>query len=185
MLIAGFLLLLQGSPADGEAAKLLSGVQSLLSDPVKNAEELDRRYLALKKLLDDNPDMKSREAVLSWMPRLARKTGRAAEALAAGQEVLKATKPDDPRKLEGWYWDAFYSAVLAQNAEAARALLKSAASSLPNSGFAKSKDALEADLKILGKSAPSISTPPADGSKFSWSAATKGKIVLVYLTASW
>src|SRR5688572_28924734 len=47
--VALLLLLVQSQDPEVQISKLLSGIQQLLKDPVKNADELDRRYAAIGK----------------------------------------------------------------------------------------------------------------------------------------
>src|SRR5262245_56487620 len=111
MIALAFALFVQ-DPAAAEVNKLLAGLENLFLDAVKHSDELDRRYVALAKVLEANREGKWRDAALSWMPKLARKTGRPAEALAAAQELLKSPGLD-PGRVEGAYLDAIYSAALA------------------------------------------------------------------------
>ncbi len=181
MLILALLLLVQDP--DAEASKLVAPVSGLLSDPMKNAEELDRRFEALRKLLEGNPEFKSREAVLSWMPRLARKTGRAAEALPFVKERLKLKI--DPRHLDGIYGDALYTAALALKPDLLVSLARELAKLSPTSALGRMTDALEKDAAALGRPGPAVTAPPYDGAKFTWAGATRDRIVLLYFCASW
>ena len=184
MLVLALLLLHpQDAAADAEAYKLLAGISGLLADPIKNADELDGRFEKLKKILEGAPEFKSREAVLSWMPRLGRKTGRAAEALPFARERLRGKI--DPRQLDGTYADALYTAALALKPEEAVSIARELAKAAPGSVLAQSIPALEKDAAALGRAGASVSALPYDGSKFSWAGATRDKIVLLYFCASW
>lgn len=177
------LALLLVQDADTEAAKLLAPVQGLMGDPLKNAEELDRRFEALRKLLEGTPAFKSREAVLSWMPRLGRKAGRAAEALPFAKERLKLKI--EPRHLEGIYGDAIYTAALALKTDEMISLGREIAKLAPDSALGGLIGQLEKDAAALGRPRPAVTAPPYDGSKFAWGGATKDRIVLLYFCASW
>jgi len=179
------LFLFAQDPAAAEVGKLLAGVEALLADPVKNADELDRRFVAVSKVLEANPEVRSRDAALGWLQRLARKTGRPAEALSISKERLKS-KTLDPRNLEGAYYQAVYSAALALKPDEVISLVRTLAQEVPRAHLASLREDVERDARNLGRPGPSVTTPAYDGSKaFSWGAETKDKIVILYFTASW
>ncbi len=175
------LLLAQSRDPEVQISKTLSGIQGLLQDPIKNADELDRRFAAIGKWLAVNPESKSREAAVFFLGQTAWKTGRIAEAFSASKERLKAKA----QPLEGEYQQAMYLAALAVKPNEVLSILDAMAKDYPKSGWAASREALAQELPRLGRPASSVSIPSLDGSPFSWSAATKDKIVYLYFTASW
>jgi len=178
------LLLLAQEPDAKEIGKLLSGLEPLFADSIKNADELDRRYVGLKKALETNLDAKARDAVLSWMARLARKTGRPAEGIVFTKERLKSGLLD-ARHVEGAYQDAIYNAALALKTDELVALIRALAKERPDSPLGAMREDVELDAKSLGRSSP-VTAPVYDGSKsFSWSTDTKDKLVFLYFTATW
>ena len=181
MVILAVLLLAQPQEPEFQIAKTLSGLQALLLDPIKNADELDRRYAAIGKWLAVNPESKSREAATFYLGQTAWKTGRISEALASSKERLKSkAKP-----LEGEYQQAMYLAALAIKPDEVLSILDPMGKDYPKSGWVASREALSQELPRLGRAASSVSIPSHDGSPFSWSSATKDKIVYLYFTASW
>lgn len=184
MILAAILLLVQ-DPAGAEITRLLAGLETLLADAIKNADELDRRCVALTKLVEANPEARWRGAAMSWLPRLARKTGRAAQALAVVKEQLKSPPPD-PRHVEGLYQEAIYTAALALKPDDVISLVRALAKERPDSSLGSMRESVEREARTLGRSAATVAAPLHDGSKpFSWSTETKDKLVVLYFTASW
>lgn len=181
MTILAFLLLAQPQEPEFQIAKTLSGIQGLLQDPIRNAEELDRRFAAISKWLAVNPESKSREAAVFFLGQTAWKTGRIPEAFSSSKERLKAkAKP-----LEGEFQQALYLAALAIKPDEALSILDAMAKDYPKSAWVAGREALAQELPRFGRPATSVSIPAHDGSPFSWSSATKDKIVYLYFTASW
>src|SRR6185503_3653834 len=184
MLSLLFVLCLQSANPDAEADKLLVGIHGLMNDPFKNADEIDRRLTATKKLYDENPDFKRRDMISAWIVQMGWKTGRSAEVLSVAKDRVKS-RGSDPRPVSSMYLEALRTAVLAMKSEETVAILKAWAKEEPQSDFLKNRDRLEKDAAMIGRSAPSVSAAPVEGTKFSWSSGTRDKIVILYFTASW
>jgi len=177
--VALLLLLVQPREPELQISKTLSGIQGLLQDPLKNADELDRRYAAIGKWAAENPESKSREAAVFFLGQTAWKTGRIAEALSASKERLRS------KASEGEYQQAIYLAALSMKPDEVLSILQAMAKDFPKSGWVAGREELAKEVRRLGRPASSISIPPFVDSKFSWSSATKDKIVYLYFTASW
>jgi peroxiredoxin len=177
------LLLAAQSPADTDADKLLAGIPSLMGDPYKNAEEIDRRFTAAKKLYDENPSSSKREALANWIVRMGPKCARTAESLPVAKDRLK-TKPAEARALPLMYFEALHAAVLAMKSEEVLSILKAWAKEEPQAAFLHNREQMEKEAAMLGRSAPAISAPPVEGTKFSWSSGTREKIVILYFAGS-
>jgi hypothetical protein len=177
-------LLLTQDPA-AEINRLVSGLEALYADSIRNADELDRRYVALSKVLEAKLEDKTRAALLSWMPRLALKTGRPSDGLSLAKLRIKSGGLE-PRHLEGAYRDAIYCAALSLKPDEVVTLIRTLAKDYPGSQLGGMREAVEQEVKSLGRPAPSISSPVWDTSKpFPWNAETKDKLVILYFTASW
>jgi len=177
-------LLVQAPNPDAEADKLLAGIQTLMNDPIRNAEEIDRRFTAAKKLIDENPTFNRRDMIASWVVQMGWKCGRAADVLGLAKDRIKS-KGADPRPLSSLYYEALRTAVLAMKSEEVVAILRAWAKEEPQSQFLQNREKMEKDAALLGRSAPSVSAAPVEGTKFSWSSGTREKIVILYFTASW
>ena len=185
MIAIGLLLvLLQDPSVSTQANKLVSGLRSLQADPIKNADELDRRFLALKKILDAHPEFKSRHAALGWMSDLALKTGRPKDALAVTREILESPSLS-PQEVRRWAVRALYVAFLTAKPGEVSSLVRAVAKKYPDSILAKRQDDYVKAAKILGRRGATVSLPTLDGRRFSWRSRTKDKIVLLYFCASW
>ena len=172
-------VLAQAANPDADADKLLVGIHGLMNDPFKNAEEIDRRLTAAKKLVDENAEFKRRDMLSAWVVQMGRKTGRSAEVLGIAKERLKSKSTP----IGGLYYEALQTAVLAMKSEEVVALLRGWAKEEPS--FLQNRERMEKDAARLGRAAPSVSTTPVEGTKFSWSSGTRDKIVVLYFTASW
>ena len=179
-----FLVLSQAAGPDADADKLMAGLPGLMNDPVKNAEEIDRRFTAARKLYDENPAFNRREQLANCIVRMGPKCGRPAESLGAAKDRLKS-KPADARTLSGMYFEALHAATLAMKPEEVVAILRAWAKDDPQAAFLHNRERMETEASQLGRSAPSVSASPIEGSKFSWSSGTRDKIVILYFTASW
>lgn len=177
-------LLVQAPNPDAEADTLVRGIQNLLSDPFKNADEIDRRLTAAKKLLDENPDFKRRDMLSAWAVQMAWKCGRSAELLGVAKDRTKS-KGSDPRSTGALYYEALHTAILAMKSEEVIAILRAWAKEEPNATFLHQREKMEKDAAMLGRSAPTVSGTAAEGTKFSWSSGTRDKLVILYFTASW
>ena len=181
-------LLLALQPTDAElvaaTSKQLSGLNGFLADPFKNADELDKRYVALKTILDGNPEFQGRDSILTWMPNLAIKTGRPSEALDAVKAVLQS-KALTPQQREGWYSSALRYSFLSMRRNEVLSMFKKMVEEYPAGSLSKSKESVEKSAKLLGKRGATVSLPSIDGKRFSWRSKTKDKVVILYFCASW
>lgn len=184
MIAIALLLMIQQSDAYVQASKHNAHINKGLVDPFKNAEDLDRRYLALKAILDSNPKFKHREVVLGWQARLAVKTGRPAEALETVNNLI-ASSGKSTKGLESWYAFALRCAFLSMNRNQVMTLLKIISRDYPRSSLARNRPRAEKAARFLGKRGATVSLPTIDGKRFSWRNETKGKVVVLYFTASW
>jgi len=178
-----FVLLVQSTNADADADKLMAGLPGLIGDPLKNAEELDRRFTAAKKLYDENPSFSRRENLANWIVRMGPKCARPAESLGAAKDRLK-TKPSDGKVPSLLYFDALHAAVLAMKSEEIVSILRAWAKEEPQAAFLHHREQMEKEAAMLGRSAPAVSATPAEGTKFSWSSGTRDKTVILYFTAA-
>src|SRR6185503_15282838 len=178
-----FFLLVQATNPDAEADKLMSGLPGLMGDPYKNAEEIDRRFTAAKKLYDENPSFGRREFLANWIVRMGPKCARPSESLGAAKDRLKS-KPSDGRVPSMMYFDALHAAVLAMKSDEIVSILRAWAKEEPQAAFLHNREQMEKEASLLGRSAPAVSAAPEEGTKFTWSSGTRDKIVILFFTAS-
>lgn len=171
-------LLAQSAAPDADADKLMAGLPGLMGDPIKNAEEIDRRFTAAKKLYDENPSFNRREYLANWIVRMGPKCARPAESLGAAKDRLKT------KAASLAYFEALHAAVLAMKSEEIVSILRAWAKEEPQAAFLHNREQMEKEAATLGRSAPAVSAAPAEGTKFSWSSGTRDKIVILYFTAS-
>ena len=180
MVVVSLLLLLQAQDVDYGARNLAVRLTGLCYEPIKNSDKLDRGFLELQEIVENNPEFPSRGEVLARMAKIALRTGRFEAGFDCARETLEyaSLKPEGPTEED--FSRAIYCAFLAMKTKEGLALIETMAVDFPDSNLVKNRAGLEKDARRIGHRGTSISLRSFDKSRFAWGRFTKNKVVVVY-----
>jgi hypothetical protein len=182
MKIAVFLLCLASFHGqDGVTPEALRGLEELLRDPMKNTEELQRRFLTLGKTLKDRAEFPERRTLLGWYARVGRNTGNYEESFKSFQELARTGK--DEKEKDPMYLELLYSALISGEREAFERVCEEVRREVPGGTTIQWVPVMKAGISPSVGSAPTIKARTVAGEDFQWDR-SQGKLLFLCFAAS-